>query len=352
MADVFAMQDEIAAAIAAALQVKLADRSGAPERHVPKLPAYEAYLKARHHLWRVSPEAISSATEFYRQAIALDPEFALAYVAFADCWFGYSYSGIQPAHVTMPQAREWARKALAIDPSLQEAHDLLCFVATVYDYDWEEAGRQFRPATPEDSASRFFRALYAGPYLQLVGRREEALEELRRAVDLDPLHPVQRVVLSMILVQNGKLEEAAVELRRILDLDPTFFWAYEVWANIHALRSEWIEALACAEKAHSLAPWRPQTTGVLSGMLARTGDTTRAEELLRMLGDGKAYGAPLGLAAYSYYAGDLDQCANWVEKAIEQRHPAVLASELLVLWRSTPRWPALARMMNLPPEAL
>ncbi|HEY6344735.1 MAG TPA: protein kinase [Bryobacteraceae bacterium] len=149
LADVFEVQDEIAAAIAGALQVKLAPKSAA-ETYKPNLPAYEAYLKGRHHLWKLTPASIARAKEYFEQAISLDPKFALAYNDLAGYYAGQANLGLRPSSEVMPQVQAWAQKALEIDRSLSEAHGWLAVKAFVFDYDWNEAERRFSLALSRD----------------------------------------------------------------------------------------------------------------------------------------------------------------------------------------------------------
>src|SRR5262249_28659020 len=140
MSDIFAVQDEISAAIAGALKVKL---TPAPERRMPSLPAYEAYLRYRSYQWKFTPEASQRSRECLEQALALDPDFALPYVGLADYHLALSSVGGMRSTESMPRARELALRALQIDPNLPEAHAMLGIVAGHYDYDWVEAERRF-----------------------------------------------------------------------------------------------------------------------------------------------------------------------------------------------------------------
>lgn len=142
--DVFKVQDEIAAAIAGALMVQLGPQAPTV-RHTAKLDAYEAYLKARHLQWQLTPSSITRARDFYELAITLDPEFVLAHSGYADYYLMLSGSLI-PAHEAAPRIRLEAQKALDLDPSSPEAHAMLGAVASLYDYDRTEAERQFQLA--------------------------------------------------------------------------------------------------------------------------------------------------------------------------------------------------------------
>jgi TolB-like protein len=143
LADVFEVQDEIAAAIAEALQAKLAPKPGAAERYKANLPAYEAYLKGLHQLQKLTPKSMARAKEYFEQAISLDPKFALPYSELATYYAWQAGLFSRPASEVVPHAQEWAYKALEIDPSLSEAHSALAWKRFLFDYDWDEAERRF-----------------------------------------------------------------------------------------------------------------------------------------------------------------------------------------------------------------
>src|SRR4030095_14086913 len=121
MGDVFEVQDDIAAAIARALEVKLSPKAHVASRHTPTVPAYEALLKARHFHWKVTTESMEQAGIFYEQAIALDPQFALAHALYADYLLGRTTIGLSATREVAPQIRASARRALELDPSLVDA---------------------------------------------------------------------------------------------------------------------------------------------------------------------------------------------------------------------------------------
>jgi serine/threonine-protein kinase len=145
LAEVFAVQDEISAAIAEALHAKL------------------------------SPQAMDLAKTFYEEAIALDPQYALALAGYADHFYGRAFTGMLPAHEAMPVVRAMAQRALELDPSLPEAHASLGMVAAAYDYNWKEATRQFTLATAGGAVSPWVRMAYGVVCLLPSGRKKEAV---------------------------------------------------------------------------------------------------------------------------------------------------------------------------------
>jgi|SRR5579862_887365 len=349
MADVFAIQDEIAGAIAAALQPKLALQPQLHRQYTPNLGAYDALLRARYHLNKVTPESMAQARECLQEAIALDPGYALPHNALGAYFSNAAIYHMLPADESMPLAGIAIKAALEIDPSLPEALASLGFIAAVYDYDWKEAERLFRQALAREAVSPDVR-LSAGMYLFQAGRTREAIEHLERAVQDDPLNLTCRTVLAFCLMVDREAD-AERELRRVLDLDPSYYLAHHFWDMLHFQRGNLPEALASAERAFSLAPWVGWVRGFLAGLLKLTGDAVRAESVLREMGNGTAYGAPFGLFCYHFLCSEIEQAADWVEKAIAQRDPVLLFPLRLPLMkdlRQSSRWPALAKMMNLP----
>ena len=347
LADVFAVQDEIAGAIAAVLKVKLV---AAPRKYTPKMPAYEAYLKARHHRGRLTPSSIARYREYLEQAISLDPGFALAYVDMADSYLMGSTTTV-PAREAMPHARNQAQKALDIDPFLSEAHAMMGIVACIYDYDWKEGERRFALAMAQDPVPAQVRHWYGFFCLLHGGRTQEGAVEMERGVREDPLNILSRQALANCMLAAGRLDEAAFELRECIKLDAELPFAYFVLSLVEASQGLFVIAESSAEKAVSMMRW-PLTIGLLAGVSAKTGSTERAEELVRELGDGSSYGAPLGLAYFHLLTGDVDRAAEWVRKAFDQRHSLlmidVVLTPLAASLRSSSHWPGLAKMMNLP----
>jgi TolB-like protein/Tfp pilus assembly protein PilF/predicted Ser/Thr protein kinase len=351
LADVFAVQDEISAAISAALHTKLSPQAAAKPRYTPKLPAYEALLKAKHFHWKVTAQSMDQAKVFYEQAVALDPEFALAQALYADYLFGRTTVGMTPLREAAPVVRAAAQKALELDPSLPEAHNVLGVLAATYDYDWKEAACRFTLATADDSASPHCHLTCGVYYLLGSGRRKEAVEELERAVQGDPLQLAMRTFMGICLGAVGRYAEAEEHFRQARDLDSHFVWAHHYLAELYAARRMFVEALPFAERAHSLGPWSLPSVGLYGGLLVRLGELDRGREIIQKLGAGEMYGASAGLALFHICCGEIDLAADWFEKAIEERYSLVvvfLQSAIGEPLRASPRWPKLAALMNLP----
>ena len=350
MADVFAVQDEIAAAISEALQLKLSPQSASKPRYTPKLPAYEALLKAKHFHWKVTAESMEQAEGFYQQAIDLDPQYALAHAAYADYLFGRTTVGMTPLREAAPLSHALARKALELDPSLLEPHSTLGILAAHSEFNWKESNSECALSIAGEAAPPHCHFTF-GLCLLLAGRCAEALEQMEQAIQKDPLQTSTRTWLGISLSAVGRDAEAEEHLRQTMHLDANFFWAYVFLAEHYAARGMFAEALPLAEKAFSLTPWYPPSVGIYAGVLARLGQMDRGKELVQKLGSGERYVTPSGWAIFHICRGEIDLAADWYEKVIEERDPIgmqTLQTPLGKLVRSSARWPKLAAMMNLP----
>jgi Tfp pilus assembly protein PilF len=301
-------------------------------------------------LSKLTPDSMTRGRECLEQAIALDRGYALAHSELAAYFGALAMFLMRPAHEVMPLSRAAAEKALEIDPTLPEALAWLAMCAVIYEYNWKEAERLFKLALASEPVSTLVRQLY-GLYLLNSGRAKAAAKEMERSLQEDPLNLFFRISFASCRIGAGQDADAARELQRILELDENYYMAHVLLSAVQYQRGELAEALASAEKAHSLAPWHPGVCGALAGFLRLTADSKRAQAILAKLGDGTAYGTPFGLFYYHLVCSEFDQAADWAEKAIEQRAPPILidlrspAAEAL---RRSARWPKLAKMMNLP----
>jgi serine/threonine-protein kinase len=344
LTDVFALQDEIATAIAGALKVTLT----LTPRHTPNLAAYEAFLQGRHHWAKLTPVSLARSRECFERAVGLDPQFAGARCALAEHFFALAATGLMPAHEATPQARAGALRALEIDRALPDAQALLGLVAVFCDYDWVEGAHRFQSAMDAQPVPPRIHWLY-GQYLSVVGRDRAAINELELALQEDPLHLLCRCHLAGYLHVVGRNAEAVRQVRQVLEIDERFGLAYWYLALFQALEGTIGDALVSAERASSLMPWEKSATGFFAGLASLEGDATRAESLLAQLAPGMI-DADLGWAAYHLVRREIDLAADWIAKTIEQRDPRV--TYMLPYLRSSSRWPALARLMNLPDSPL
>jgi serine/threonine-protein kinase len=349
LADVFAVQDEIAGAITGALQVTLSPSSARPRRHTPSLVAYDQYLHALHLADARTPQTMSHARQHFERAIAFDPQFALAHAEFAHLFHVLAGHGIMAPLDALPLMREQAQRSLEIDPSLPEGHAMMATVAT-FDFDWPEAERQFGLAMAHGAVPPRVRRYYAHYCLLPTGRATEAARHYQVGLREDPLNLQFRTETAVCLRAAGRLADCDQELRRIMEIEETFWFPHFVLGVNRALDGHFDEAIAISERAFELAPWFKPIVGLRAAMLRRTGHPEAANRLYaESLRPGDRYADPIGAAIYHLLNGELDATADLTEQAIRQRQTAVLffLHAHATALRSTSRWPALARMMNL-----
>jgi serine/threonine-protein kinase len=361
MADVFAIQDEIAQSIAAALRVTLQVDPSA-RRHTPPLPAYEHYLRARHQQWTLAPDATRLSRQLYEQALRLDPGFAAARVGLAHyhLWQA-AFDSVPPAEA-MPKVREEAQRALEIDPALPQAHAMLGIVSGIFDYDWGAAGARFQQATAVDPVPPEVRVWHGVFYLQPIGRASDAIAEHRLALEADPLNVTFCNGLTEALMADDRWDEAEVWARRMLELAPDYFVGHYYYGYTCLVRGDISEFIASARRgAEAAARWGwTEAAGqrlvatreyleFAEALEANGGDTARAEaDLANRVGGRPAHWRAYAIAHLHMMCGNGERAADLMELAIEERH--MMAPRLLgwKRWRANPRWPALARMINLP----
>ena len=277
-------------------------------------------------------------------------DFALAHSEYGQYFFSMALAGALPANHALSVMRSQAQKALDLSPSLSDAHAMLGGVAALLDYDWKEAERRFRLAMAHDPVPVNVRLWSAGSYLLPWGRPVEALQQVERGLQEDPLNLTMRILGAGCLAAAGQDEEAAEGYREVLRYYPDIPSAQVHLAACHVQREELDQALQLSERACALAPL-PHAIGLFAGLLKRTGDTRRAEGLLQKLQRVEAFGTPRGLAVYHWVLQEFDAAANWYEKVIDQRDPwgpVYLRSWYGKELRSTPRWAGLMRKLNLP----
>jgi serine/threonine-protein kinase len=348
LVDVFAIQDDISQAIAGALQVTLAARP-TQSRHTPKLPAYEAVLKGRHYMLRQGPASLARANDCFEQAMAVDPLYAEAHASLGFSYFMSAMLGLRSLRETMPLIRAEAQEALTLDPSDLGPHILLASVAAAYEYEWKVARELFETGMAGPSTSPEAHWAYASLYLQPLGRHDEAVAHMERAVESDPVNAHWRGVLASHLTHARRPDEAIRQANEALEIDEASLAAYVTLGEAYIFMERWEDAAAILEKGHQLFPQDGLSAGFLAGTLVHLGDHTRADALIREMGETPR---PLiGRVLYHVLCSDLDQAADWYERAINARDAFALvfaATPLVADLRQSPRWWKLARMMNMP----
>jgi serine/threonine-protein kinase len=359
MTDIFAIQDEISQAIVEKLRLRLSGDRPLVKRYTENLAAYDLCLKARYHLRKMTHEGREAGRRYCEQAIALDPSYAPAYVVLAESHFWSLYWGSVDPRKSFPLAKSAALDALRLDDTIADAHSALGTVLGTGEFDWPGAEREFRRAlelNPSSAAIRYDYAwCYAMWFLYPLGRVEQALAEMRRALELDPLDPFYNTLAGYLLHCTRQVEPAVAQLQHAIDLDPTFFFSYWLLSTALLVNGRLDEAIAAAEKANELSGGNAITLGSLGRAYGQAGRAAEARQLLEELTARRrsTYVPASALASVHRGLGERDEAVAWLERGIEERDPILVTSvksaPILDPLRSLPAYAALLRKMNLEP---
>ncbi len=356
LADVFAVQDELAKAIATALTQRVGAAS-APlvEPPTASIEAYTLYLKGCYAANQRTQEGIQSAIGLFEQSIERDPRFARAHAGLASCWTlrGFEeFVGDLPPKETMPKAKTAAQLALELEPTLGSPHCWLGAVSLLYDWDWLRAEAEFRKAmelAPEDTVSQVWYANYLG----VMSRHDEALAILRRAEALDPISLIVHLAVGRALTFANRNEEALQHLRATAEMEPRYgltrAWISRALSNMERYE----EALIEIESGLSLAgplPTLLAVAGYLYGRLGREPDARRIIDRLRQERQ-RRYLSPMIEAYVHLGLDDIDEHFRLAEQAISERSGWLAFTRVTPglehPYRQGPRFLALLEKMGL-----
>jgi serine/threonine-protein kinase len=353
LADVFAIEDEIARTIASTLRATLLRPVGdpTPKRYTANLTAHRLYLQGRFAWDRRTAEAVAEAIRLFEAAIVEDPEYALAYTGLSDAYaLHVDYSGL-PVIEGYRRAREMAEKALALDEGLAEAHASLAWVRFIHDWDWAGAFHQFRRSIELNPAYATAHQWYAFPLIAL-GRIAEGVAEARLARELDPASVAIRRTLGFAYYYARRYDEAAEYLRRAVALNPTAEETHRVLGRVYLASGELDRAEAAFREALAAQPDSTSATGLLGATLARLGREREARAALEALEAraARGYVSPVPFGYLAVALGEKTAALDAIDRAIAERRgwPVYLnVDPLLDPLRGEPRFRELLRRMRL-----
>ncbi|MDQ4045313.1 MAG: hypothetical protein M3173_07685, partial [Chloroflexota bacterium] len=320
MQDVFAVQDDIARAVARELDVRLAGANGEPLRrpHTQNIAAYELYLRGTDRTLLRSDSAAREGLEYLRQAIALDSTYAAAWAGLGRMYARVGYALPMPDRERYyALAEEAARKAVALDDSLGEAHATLGAVRLM-SFDFASAERHLTRAIELDPTRAITYEWVVTLYLW-TGRPREALAAAERALELDPLSPYAHAEVARALLFNDRCDEALAHLEKLVNLQPPLLRVAPLAAQCYARKQMWPEAIAVLRPQAERGG--PTALALLGYMLARAGQREEALRIHATLlerwrrGNGGAFPVALVYAGL----GDLDQAFAWLDRSIADR---------------------------------
>ena len=355
MSELLATQREIAAEITNNLKLKL---SGEGEQKLAKKytennEAYQLYLKGKYHYARRNKDDVLKAIESFREAIKLDPNFALAYVGIADSFNSLVKNPDLSPKEAIPQAKAAAIKALEIDPMLAEAHAALADATAIADWNWAEVERGFKKALELNPNVAYTHVSYALSYLLPMGRTAEAVAELERAVKLEPLSLINNAVLASGYIAARQNEKAVEQGRKTYDLDPNFRFGQQWLIQAYISNGNYAEAITLSEKVLQTSPFAQEIIASAGQAYAKANRRREAEQCLEKLRElGKTQYLRFYWTASIYAAlGDKDQAFAELEKAFQERDwflPRLKVNPIFDSLRDDARFKDLLKRMNLP----
>jgi serine/threonine-protein kinase len=353
--DVFGIQTEVAEHIAETLQARLSptDRSRITRRPTDDVEAYNLYLLGRHYFAKVTPADFARALDYYRRAIARDPDFARAHAALAEAllYLGAGYWGVRPRDA-YADVLALVTRALELDPHLGEAYSTLGMYRGWFEYDWVGAGAALRRAT-ELNPSASMSHVYYGIHLAATGRVDDAVGECDLACQLDPSAMAVRGNTMWILYLTGRTDRALAEGRSLRELEPSSPYAAFSHGLVCAQSGHPEEAITAFRDAVRLSERTPLYLVTLAYGLAVGGEHAEARAVLREIDERArtAYVWPMGLAMAHAHLGEIDIALDYLERAFDDRvgWMALIGREpALDVLRPHARFQALARRIGPP----
>ena len=351
--DTLTLQKKVASAIADQIRINLTPREEAALKSVKVVnpEAYESYLKGRYFWNKRTADGLKAALAYFKQAIEEDPKYAQAYSGLADTYAllgDWQYAVMTPKEA-FPQAKAAAIKALELDSTLGEAHNSLAFVLDGFDWDFDSAGKEFQRAIELNPGYASAHHWYAW-HLSLLGRYDEAIAEMRKAENLDPLSLIINADLAELLVLAHSDDDSIRQSRKTIEMDPNFALAHNQLAQAYLQKQMYDEAVAELKTAVQLSGGSPAFIANLARAYVASG---KRSEAVKLLGDLKksanpGYSNASEIAVIYAALGDTDQAMNWLEKGYEERfNPGVLLRPGFDPLRSDLRFQNLVRRIGL-----
>ncbi len=353
LTDVFTVQDSISEQVAQALTLKLTakEQELLTKRYTENTVAFQAYLKGQYFWNKRTVAGLNKGIEYAEQAIAIDPDYAMAYVGLADSYNLLPGHGGFPPKETFPKAKAAAMRALEIDGSLAEAYASLGFVSYRFDWDWEAAEKYFKRAIelkPNYATAHH----WYGESLAVTGRFDESIAELRRALELDPLSLPINTDLAQSLFFARRYEEGQEQLHKTFEMDQGFVRAHIILGAVYEQQGMYAEAIAILEKAVELSEANPLALSGLGHVLALAGDKNGARKILIDLKQmsNERYVSAYNIAVIHTGLAEKDLALDWLVRAYHNR-------DVWLVWlkvnprfdslRNEPRFADLVRRVRL-----
>jgi TolB-like protein/tetratricopeptide (TPR) repeat protein len=277
LTDIFGVESEIAKTIAETLRAKLSgsEQNAITARPTENTDAYQLYLRGRFFWNKRTGQNLNKAADYFNQAIAADPNYTLAYVGLADSYVLMPFYGAGTPQDCYPKAKAAAEKALQLDDTLAEAHTSRAQIFCYYDLDFVRAAREYQRAIELNANYPTAHQWYGSSALTALGRFDEAIAEVKRAIALDPLSLVINADLGNSYYRARRYDEAIKQLRKTVDLDAGFYYAHWNLGSALAANGDLAGAIEEYEKARSLND-DPSMLGLLGNAYAAAGKKAEA----------------------------------------------------------------------------
>jgi TolB-like protein len=352
LSGILALQSDVAQKVAAALALKLlpAEQSRIAGARTVNPEAYEAYLKGLQHWYKLTPADMDAAQRYFEVALAKDPNYALAHVGIALVWLGRSQTGLISPGEAAAKGKPAIMKAVALDDTIAETHYVLACFRTWSEWDWAGAEPEFKraiglnPSFPDAPA-------YYSHFLMHMGRSEEALAQIRRALELDPFNALFHGLFGVDLYYLRRYDDAIAQARTALQTGPDDPIGQAVLWNAFAAKGMHKEAFAASKVALSYYGDRELDEALDQGYkeAGYRGAMKRAADAL-IAHFHKSYANPTDIAQLFGEAGEPARAVEWLEKGYEVRDQNMpyLGLPIYDSLRGDPRFTALLHKMNLP----
>ena len=355
--DVITLQNEVARTITQQIQVELTPEEHATlsASHAVDPEAYQLYIKGRYFWVKRNRESFNRAMDYFQQAIDRDSNYAAPYSGLADCYvlFGSSFDvgGLAPNEVE-PEAKAAALKALALDSSLSDAHNSLAYVKLNYDWDWVGAESEFKRSLKLNPGYAHGHHWYAHLLLS-SGRRDQALTESRRALELDPVSPIINLHLGWHYLYTKQYDRALEQLGKTLELDPDYALAHWYRGLAYEQKKLYPEALSEMHKATDLLPGNLAVQADIGHVYAVSGDKATAEKLVAQLNEesNHRYVNQYELALVYVGLGQKDLAFKALERAFREHSDQLIYLNVdprLDSIRTDSRFRHLVRLVDIP----
>jgi len=358
--DVLRLQSDLALAISSKIELTLSPPVRARLTDAPPVnaAAHDAYLLGLHELDLRTKSGVERSIAEFQNAIALDPQYASAHAALARA---YSLAPVVRAMTpieAMPKARDAALRAIELDPGLASGHSTLGFVKAHYEFDWPSAEREYLRAlalNPNDAYAHFF---YSNSYLSPLGRHAQAIEEMRKAVAIDPFSAPVQAFLGRTYIWARKYDKALEQFQKVAEMFPGFAIDHERLAQLHAFMGRFDQAIAEDTKARLLSGENEKSALAKEAKLRHAWTTQGAPGYWKTLVElsqtaenpPEAYNSPFGTAILYAQLGDKARALNALEQAYEQRSLAMTEINIEPAFdpiRGEPRFKALLQRVRL-----